>query len=156
MEHFYAFIAALAVGVTVALVGYFLNINAAKRERKEQGKEQLKNAARSILVELEANFRFATQPFSGKMLPFTTEIWDDTKGAIGTLPKDVQTAIYEAYLAGWELNAIVQSNLRLPHGSGYYDNDYKKKCEEIADKAKTATELLRSWLKEQGVEEVNT
>jgi hypothetical protein len=151
MEKLWAFIAALLVGLLVALAGYFLNLSATRKERKEKAEEQLKNAARSILVELEANMRFANQPFSGVMLPFTTEIWDDNKGVISALPEKVQTAIYEAYIAGWELNAIVRSNLTLPYGSGYYDNSYKQKCSEILDKAKIAIELLRGWLKKPKV-----
>jgi len=146
IQQLYGFLIALAVGVIVALVGYFLNIRAANSERKGRAKEHLRGAMHSILVELETNLKVAKQPFTGRLVPFATEMWDYHKGGILELPKDTQTALHQVYIWVREANALVQSNLQLSYGLGYYNNEYQKKCTEIAKGAEEAIELLRSWL----------
>jgi len=130
-------------GIIVGVVVHYLRQRGARRDK-------LRSAIRNILVELNTNAALAKQPFQGRLVPFETKMWDDHKGEILALPEDTQAALHQVYIYVQQANALVQSNLRLPYGRGYYDGDYKKKCGEIADKAKIATELLRSWLKQEG------
>ena len=77
MEQLIGFLVALAVGVIIALLGYFLNLNTMKKERRKRADEQMCEATRSILAEVEANSNIANiakQSLSGRriMLPFLT------------------------------------------------------------------------------------
>jgi hypothetical protein len=146
VEKLYDLPIALVAGIIIALAGYYLNIIFANRERKEKAKEQLQGAMRSILVEIEANLGLAKQPFKDTiMLPFLTEMWDYHKGEILALPPDMQTAIHQTYICIREANAIVQNNIHLPYGLGYYNSHYETKKSEIAEKANIAIKLCRGW-----------
>lgn len=127
-------------GIIVGIVVYYLRRHGTKRDK-------LLSAIRNILVELDTNAELAKQPFQGKLVLFATKMWDAHKGEILALPKDVQTTLHQVYINVQGANALVQSNLQLPYGRGYYDRDYQEKCKQIADRTEKARELLRSWLK---------
>jgi len=131
----------------IPVVIYIVRSRAAKRDK-------FLNAMCDILVELDSNVGLAKQPFRGSLVPFESKMWDSHKGETLSLSKDIQDALHEAYICVSEANAIVQSNLQLPYGRGYYNEDYKKKCSEIAEKAEKASELLRNWLRQKGVKEL--
>jgi len=153
IEQFYAFVIALAIGVIVALAGYFLSINAAKREREERTKEQQINAGRSILSELNTNLGIARQPFQGRLIPFVTTMFAAHAGEITRLPNDLQNAVYQAYVEIHMGNAVVQTDLhKIAWGGGYLDNGYKELCKEIITKGESAKELLEGWLKNEDAE----
>ncbi len=128
-------------GIIVGTVVYYLNIRGAKRDK-------LLSAMRNILVELDTNVELAEQPFQGRLVPFETKMWDSHKGEILALPEDTQTALRQAYIPVQRANALVQSNLQLPYGRGYYDKEYQEKCKETAQTAGKAVELLRSWFED--------
>jgi len=137
------------------LLGYFLTRLGAKRERKEKAREQLLNAGRSILVEVETNLKLAKQPFQNRLVPFVTSMWEAHKGEILRLPKDLQDTLYQVYVEIQMANALVQADIhQLDYGQGYYNQPYKEKSGKVIEKTEIAIGLLRSWLKQQGVEEV--
>ena len=146
MEHFYAFIAALAVGVLVALAGYFLNLRATRQERKEEAEEYLRGSIHGILAELETNLNIARQPFESRLVPFLVSIWEVHKGEILELPEEMRGALYEAYVEIQMTNALVQTDLyKITFGRGYYDGNYQEKCKIVAQKAEKAINLIKSW-----------
>ena len=126
-------------GIIVGVVVHYLRQRGAKRDK-------LLSAMRNILVELDTNMALAKQPFQGRLVPFATKMWDYHKGEIIALPKDTQTVLHQAYICVEGANALVQSNLQLPYGRGYYDKQYQEKCKEIAERAGQASGLLRGWL----------
>ena len=129
------------------LLGYFLTRLGAKQERKSRTEEQLRNAGRSILAELKINLEIAQQPFQNILVPFVTRAWEAYKGEILGLPKDLQDTLYQVYVEIQLANTLVQADLhQLDYGLGYYNEPYKGKCNEIAQRAEKARELLRSWL----------
>ena len=136
------------------LLGYFLTRLGAKRERKERANEQLLDAGRSILVEVETNLKLAKEPFQNRLVPFVTSMWEVHKGEILALPRNLQDALYQVYVEIQMANALVQSDVRLDYGLGYYNEPYKEKSGKVAEKAEMAIKLLRDWLKQEGVEEV--
>ena len=154
IEQSYGLAIAVGTGVIVAVVGYFLNRRSAKRDAEERDKRQLLNTGRSILVEVETNLKLAEQPFQNRLVPFVTSMWEAHKGMVIRLPKDLQDTLYQVYVEIQLANALVQSNLSLPYGKGYYNEDYKKKCSEITENAGKASELLSSWLRQEGVKEL--
>ncbi len=113
-----------------------------------------RGAIYDILVELRSNVGLAKQPFRGSLVSFENKMWDRHKGKILALPDDIQDALLQAYNRVQEANALVQSGLQLAHGLGYYDRPYQQKCNEIAEKAGEASELLRRWLRQEGVKEL--
>jgi len=125
-----------------------------KLRRRADKRDKLLNAMRDILVELDSNVELAKQPFQGNLVPFENKMWDGHKGKILSLPKDIQGALRQAYNCVQEANALVQSNLQLAYGLGYYNKQYQQKCNEIAEKAGKASELLRGWLSQEGVKEL--
>jgi MFS superfamily sulfate permease-like transporter len=150
IEYIYSFVAALAVGVIVALTGYFLNLSAMRKERKDRASEQLRSAIRSILVELKENSELAKKPMHTNIMEsFTAGVWDYHKGEIRELPQNVQTAIHEAYISIREANALVENNLRLPYGGGTLNDRYKEKKNEVTEKTAKAIELCKDWFKQQ-------
>jgi len=128
-------------GIIVGVVVHYLRQRGAK-------KDKLLSAMSNILVELNTNMALAKQPWQGRLVSFATKMWDDNKGEILALPEDTQAALHQAYICVQEANALVQSNLQLPYGRGYYDKPYQEKCNEIAQTAGKAVELLRSWLED--------
>lgn len=129
-------------GIIVGVVVHYLRQRGAKRDK-------LLSAMRNILVELDTNMALAKQPFQGRLVPFATKMWDDHKGEILALPEDTQTALHQVYIKVQGANALVQSNLQLSYGLGYYNKEYQEKCNEIAGRAEKAIELLRSWLEQE-------
>ena len=129
-------------GIIVGIVVHYLRQRGAKRG-------ELRSAMRNILVELDTNLVLAKQPFRGRLVPFADKMWDGHKGEILALPEDAQAALHQAYNCVEEANALVQINLQLPHGLGYYNKEYQEKCNEIAGRAEKAIELLRSWLEQE-------
>ena len=139
-----------------SLLGYFLTRLGAKQERKSRTEEQLRNAGRSILAELKFNLEIAQQPFQNILVPFVTRAWEAYKGEILGLPKDLQDTLYQVYGVEIQIaNALVDANLRLEYGRGYYNQPYKEKSGKVVEKAEMAIELLRNWLKQEGVEGVD-
>ena len=124
-------------GIIVGVVVHYLRQHGAKRDK-------LLSAMRNILVELDTNLALAKQPFRGRLVPFANKMWDGHKGEILVLPEDAQAALHQAYICVEEANALVQINLQLPHGLGYYNREYQEKYKEIAERAEKAGELLRS------------
>ena len=154
-EQLYYFVCAVTAGVIVALVGYFLNLNATRRERRERAKEQLRGATRGILVEVETNLKLAKQPYEGIVAPFPVSIWEAHQGEILRLPTDLQDALYQVYVEIQMANAIVQADL---HKRGYEavkisefgtSDEYKMRRSKVAEKAKMAIKLLRGWLEQE-------
>ena len=142
----------LAVAFFGAMVGYCFTMRGASQERKTRERDQLRSATRSILVEVEADLKLARQPWQGRLVPFAMGMWDAHKGYILALPEDLQNDIHRVYIEVQRANALFQQNLNLPHGSGYYDKDYREQCTKIANEAEKASKLLRDWLKQEGVE----
>lgn len=149
LEQLYGFLIALAVGVIVALTGYFLNLNATKQERKERAKEQSRSAVHNILSELNVNLEITRTPFQGRLIPFVTSMFDTYKGELVRLPDELQRSIYQAYVEASMGNAIVEVDLhKVSYGRGYMDTAYRAKCKEITEKVENAINLLNGWLKD--------
>ena len=156
IEYLYGFLIALAVGVIVALVGYFLSIKSATQERKAREKERLINAVRSILSEFQNNLEIAKQPFQGRLIPFVTSMFSAYAGEITRLPNNLQHTVYQAYVEIDMGNAIVQTDLhKIQWGGGYLDNKYQEQCKRIIEKGENAKQLLEDWIKKEGGEGIS-
>ena len=158
IEQLCGFLIALAVGVIVALTGYFLNIKAQQRERKERAKEQLINAGRSILSELKANLKIAEQPLTQNcLMPFMTTMLGAHTGEITRLPNYLQSAIYQTYVEIAMGNAIVQTDLqKITWGGGDLNERYKAQCKKIIEVGDKSKQCLEAWLKKESGEDAIT
>ena len=140
-----------------AFLGYFLSRRGAGEERKLRDIERLSTTGRNILSELETNIGIAKTSFDGKLMPFVTSMFDAYKGEIVTMPHDLQDALYIVYVEILKTNAVVQADLhKVQYGRGYLDETYKDQCSKIEAVAPIAEELLKKWLKKEGVREMFT
>lgn len=136
-----------------ATIGYFFARLGANRERKSRERDQLLTAARNILAEVESNLKVAKEPFGGRLLPFTTDMWDVHKGQLLGLPGDLQDALYQFYLDVHRANTLVQVDLHQQKlHQRELDKPYEERCRTLTKKAEKARELLVRWLSQEGAE----
>jgi len=126
-----------------AFLGYWFNRRGMESERATIEARALESAILAIFAEVEANKEIASRPFTGKQLPFLTEMWNLYKGHIDKLPEEIAQPIHKLYIDIIHANAIVSYDLhKLPYGSGYLDDQYKGMCSEIAKQAALVIESL--------------
>ena len=116
MEQLISFLVALAVGVIIALLGYFLNLNTMKKGKEERENEQLRETTRSVLAEAEANLNIASiakESLAQKriMLPFLHEAWGYQKGKVYALPENVKK-VFVQHEIGYIRNALLLKEMK--------------------------------------------
>jgi hypothetical protein len=138
-------IVAIAFG---AVLGYWFNRRGVISERSATEQKQLRDAISSIFEEVRANGEIANRPWTGKQLPFLTDMWNTYKGQISKLQEDVRRPLHEFYIDVIRANSIVNLDLhKLPYNAGYLDDDYRKMCSQIANQVASVAGLLNDWLK---------
>ena len=150
MEYFYGFLVALAVGVVISLLGYFLNLRTLRNEEKKRSNEQLCEAVRNLLVEIEANLEIVgtAKDILGReriMMAFSDRAWEYHRGRIYALPEDIQTSLHQFYMVVVEANSVVKQNLQLPHNAGYLDTTHKSRVDSISEKVVEVKSSLNDW-----------
>jgi len=136
-----------------SLLSYYFRRLGAKEERKVSEKDRQRNAARSILAEIEGNLKLAKEPWSGRIVEFVREMWNVHSGHVLELPTNLQDSLHRVYSEIQTANALYHLNLTIMHGSGFYDNAYTEQRAKIAKAAEEAAKLLREWLKTESEKE---
>ncbi len=114
-----------------------------KRETTAVVEEQLKPTASDLSAEVESNRRTATEPWTGKLLPFETSVWDTSGDKVHTLPANLREDLTQAYADMRLANSIVWLSTELGRRSENLDENYMKLCTDIAAKLKRITPLLK-------------
>ena len=140
-------LAFIAVGF---LVGRLLNLIvnllkkrlATKDETTVMVEEQLKPTMLNLLVEVENNRRVATEPWSGDLLPFQTEVCLTNQDEVHKLPVNLRDSLTQAYNDIRLANGVVWLSTELGRRSQNLDEYYIKLCRNIAAGLDTVTPLL--------------
>lgn len=80
------------------IVTYFVTTRIASREREATERGQLRTAARSFVVELEANLKLTEGAWNGKLVPFAMDMWEVNKGHVRRLGSNIQDALIGTYV----------------------------------------------------------
>ncbi len=116
-----------------------------EREGKEAEvvKAPLKSTAPDLVAEVENNHRIATQPWTGKLLPFDTGVWDTNRDGVPTLPANLGEDLTQAYVDMRLANSIVWLATELGRRSQNLDDNYTKLCTNIGTRLDKILPLLK-------------
>jgi len=129
-----------------AFIGFWFNRRGVESERAATETREFKASIQAILAEVQANEKIANEPFAGYLLPFLTEMWNLYKPQTSNLAENITQSLHKLYINIIHANTMVSYNL---HSVPYLDlyQDYNGMCSKIAEQAKEAADLLKSWLK---------
>jgi hypothetical protein len=105
--------------------------------------EPLESVIPNIGKEIENNYKVASQPWSGELFPFQTDVWDKNPTEVHTLPNDIQESLTQAYADVRLANSIVWLSTELGRRSSNLDENYKKLCASVASRFEKIIPLLR-------------
>lgn len=106
--------------------------------------EQLKQTLPDLLAEIESNRRVATEPWTGNLLPFETQVCATSQDVVHKLPAKLRTALAQAYEDIRLANGIVWLATELGRRSQDLDEYYIKLCDNIAAKLNSISPLQKS------------
>ncbi len=118
---------------------------AEKQQRKEAevAEAPLKSTAPDLVAEVENNRQIATQPWTGKLLPFATGVWDASRDGVPALPVNLGEDLTQAYVDMRLANSIVWLATELGRRSQNLDDNYTKLCTNIATRLDKILPLLK-------------
>lgn len=103
-------------------------------ERKEAVavEEPLESIVPDLVAEVKNNHRIATEPWSDKLIPFQTRVWDTRQDEVYELPRNLREDLTQAYVDMRLANSIVWLSAELGRRSHNLDENYIKLCSNIA------------------------
>ncbi len=105
-----------------------------KRETTLVIEEQLKYPAPGLLEEVETNLRIATEPWTGKLLPFQTRMWNALQDEVNKLPVDLQEELSQAYIDIRLANSVVRLSTEFDRTTYDLNQSYIKLRTSIAER----------------------
>lgn len=87
-----------------------------------------------LFLEIETNIATAKNPFTGKLLPFQTNVWDRSLYEIDILPANTLKELHEAYTDIRVTNELVWLSEVVGHIGKGMEGSYLKLCTSIADR----------------------
>ena len=103
----------------------------------------LESIAPDLVAEAENNHRIATEPWSDKLLPFQTRVWDARQDEVYKLPGNLREDLTQAYVDMRLANSIVWLSTELGRRSHNLDENYMKLCATIAVRLDRVKPLLK-------------
>ena len=144
-------LASIVVGLLVGgLIGYlilrFSKLRAGKkrevpspveeqptaREAALPVEEQLKGPTPDLLAEIENNHKLATGPWTGKLLPFQTQVWEARQDEVNNLPADLRQDVTQVYIDIRLANTIAWLSTEFGRRNQNLDESYGKLRANIA------------------------
>ncbi len=114
-----------------------------KREATAVVEEQLKPTLPELLAEIENNQRVATEPWSGNLLSFETQVCSTSQDEVHRLPTKLRADLTKAYDDIRLANGIVWLSTELGRRSQNLDEYYLKLCTNIATTLDSVTTPLQ-------------
>jgi len=154
---------ALLVGLLGAAIGGILSFigsvvgakltsgSASKLAQQERHQRELlirKTAVSGLLAEIRDNLALGRDPLTGySKATFISDLWQAHKGNTEFLALDTQEYLRKGYASVFLANSVVMYELNLlKHGSGYYDEDYKKRVSDMKAAFSKSEGALKAWL----------
>lgn len=97
-------------------------------------KEPAKVTLPDLIFEVENNIKTATQPWTGKLLPFQTHTWEVLQDTVDNVPATAQEDLKQIYVDIRLANSIVRLATEFNRRSSSLDDSYKKLCVSIAER----------------------
>ncbi len=114
-----------------------------KREAAAVVEEQLKCTLPELLAEIENNCRIATEPWTGNLLSFETQVCSTSQDELRSLPTKLRTDLTKAYDDIRLANGIVWLSTELGRRSHNLDENYIKLCANIVERLDRITLLMK-------------
>ena len=105
-----------------------------EKQEPVEGEEQVKSRMPNILREVETNLAIAAAPWTGRLLPFHTDVWHAGCGEVNSLPANCQHELAEAYADMHLANRIVWLATDMGRRSGDLDESYQQICARITER----------------------
>ena len=126
----------------------FLLLNSSKRRPVQRPgtalltEERLKHLPLGLFEELESNLRIADRPWTGKLLPFQTRVWEGLQDQFDKVPDSVHDELAQAYIDIRLANSVVRLSTEFNHRSPTLDESYTKLSSSIAERLHRVKLLL--------------
>jgi alpha-amylase/alpha-mannosidase (GH57 family) len=105
--------------------------------------EQPKSTVPNLFVEIENNRKIATEPWTGKLLAFQTDVWYTRLEEVRRLPANLREDLTQAYTDISLADQIVWFADELGRRSQALDEGYIKLCANIAARLDRITPQLK-------------
>lgn len=137
-------LASFGVGMLLGILLYHLIKRFAKKHKPTLVvEEQLKYTPPDLVEEIESNRKIATEPWTGKLLPFQTHMWDVLQDEVDKLPTNLQEGLVQVYLDIRLANSIARLSTEFGHRSRNLDESYMKVCTTIAERIDRLKPLIK-------------
>ena len=95
-----------------------------------------------LMEEIEANLRIASEPWTGKLLPFQTRMWNDLQSEVTKLPANLQEELSQVYIDVRLANSVVRLSTEFDHTTYDLNQSYTKLRTSIAERLTTVKSLM--------------
>ncbi|MFC2062407.1 hypothetical protein ACFLS8_00435 [Chloroflexota bacterium] len=96
-----------------------------------------------LMAEIEVNYQTASTPWTGKLLPFQTSVWDNGQHDIPNLKMDDHEDLLQAYTAMNYANSIILLATDLGRCSENLEKHYVQLCQMVTSKLERVLESVR-------------
>lgn len=96
--------------------------------------EPSKTTVPDLLLEIENNRRIASQTWTGNLQSFQTQVWDNKRDEVHSLPPEVREELMQAYFDMSLANSVVWLATEMGRRSPSLDESYLKLRTSIADR----------------------
>lgn len=103
--------------------------------------KHLETSVNDLIAEVEHNLNISTKPWSGKLLPFQTNVWD-TNQDIYTITANIRLDLTQTYADISLANSIVRLSIELGHRRQDLDDKYRELCTSIAERLNRIKPIL--------------
>ena len=113
---------------------------------KKKVPEPSKTMVPDLFLEIESNRRIASQAWAGNLQSFQTQVWDNKRDEVHSLPPEVREELTQAYFDMSLANSVVWLATEMGRRSPSLDESYLKLRTSIADRlnrVKSPIEQLR-------------
>ena len=118
-----------------------------KRETTSVIEEQVKYPASGLLEEVETNLKIATEPWTDKLLPFQTRMWNALQSEVNKLPANIQEELSQAYIDIRLANSVVRLSTEFERTTYDLNQSYIKLRTSIAERLTRIKPLLEQLRK---------
>ncbi len=116
---------------------------AEERQTTAAVEAQPKSTSSHLATEVEKNRKIASEPCTGRFLPFETDVWNANQHEVHKFPADFREDMIQVYADVYLANDIVWLSTKLTHTSKHLDEKYTILCTKIAARLDRLMPLLK-------------